>query len=109
MSTQHILFCQVVHPWKVISTLIHFHILEERDGNGTVTPCQVPVAVFSPRQMVLENVLSDLLDHIIVGVPRIHHDLARVFGLDAGLPVEGLFAAEFLIIIFVNLIVPFVR
>ena len=44
---------------------------------------QIPITILPPSQVILEDKLPHLLNHIIVRVPRIHHNLSLVFLADA--------------------------
>ena len=58
--------------------------------------------------MVLKNAFSNLLDHIVVGIPCIHYNFVAMFCLDSGFLAERFFATVFLVIVFVVILVPFV-
>jgi len=83
MPPQHVLLSQVVHARKVISPLVLVHFLEKSDSDGPVKPSQIPITILPPSQVILEDKLSHLLNHIIMRVPRIHHNLSLVFLADA--------------------------
>ena len=105
---QHILFREIVHAWEVIRPLVVLHLLQESDGNRAVKPRQIPVAVLAASQVVLEDKLAHLFDHIVVSIPRIHHNLVVMFRGDTCLFTLRSFAPILLIVVFVVIVIQLV-
>ena len=62
----------------MVGSLVKVHFLEQLRLNGAVEPGNVPVRLLFLCQMILEECLSDLFDHIIVRVATVHGDSVRL-------------------------------
>jgi hypothetical protein len=58
--------------------------------------------------MILKDKLTHLLDHIVVRVPRIHHDLILVFRGESRFLAEGAFHPIFFVVILIIVVAPVV-